>query len=219
MSSPPITTSDTPTTSSSTPSDSAATPTDIPRRSCSTCRRRMSTLDNHTICASCRETNCDRDHRCVECKEWTDDQIDEYVKNRKSLDSKSKKKSDSKTKSSSKSSAESTLRDNDTGLRDMEARLQGNLESNIKTMFADLTKQLLSSIKPSQDTNNDCLSAPSQVPEEGSKVESAGGWVGHDETKKRVLVPHPSPPARCLRAPWTPPSQNLIMYVSLDVLS
>ena len=127
---------DIPTTSSSsvTPAESP-TPADISRRSCNSCRRRMSILDNHTICTSCRDIQCDKENRCQECKDWTDEQIEEYVKTRKSLDSKSKKKSESKTKSVSKSSATSNPKDNDSGIKDMEARLQCNLESNLKSMF------------------------------------------------------------------------------------
>ena len=217
MSTPPTTTATDatiiPITTSS--SDSPATPADIPRRSCTSCRRRMSTLDNHTICTACRETNCDRENRCSECRNWSDEQIDEYVKNRKSLDSKAKKKTESKGKSSSKSSADPSHKDIDTGLKDIEVRLHDNLQSNIKTMFADLTKQLLDTMKSSQ-VNPSSLSAPSLVPEEGSKVESAGGWVGQVEAKKSLGAAS-LPPGEVLesppRKPPTPDPNNHVCFI------
>ena len=68
--------------SSGSSSDSAAD-----RRTCITCHRRMSkkTFDRHTICVSCRGSDCDIDHRCEECMEWLEDEVLLYVKHRCTL--------------------------------------------------------------------------------------------------------------------------------------
>ena len=96
MDSSPSTTTPT-TTSSSSTVDVAA------HRSCTRCSRRMSSLkyDKHTLCLSCRDVTCSMDLRCVECTAWSTDEIDEYLRHRKSLVSKGKKKSSVATPSSS----------------------------------------------------------------------------------------------------------------------
>ena len=68
--------------SSGSSSDSAAD-----RRTCITCHRWMSkkTFDRHTICVSCRGSDCDIDHRCEECMEWLEDEVLLYVKHRCTL--------------------------------------------------------------------------------------------------------------------------------------
>ena len=74
--------------SSGSSSDSAAD-----RRTCITCHRWMSkkTFDRHTICVSCRGSDCDIDHRCEECTEWPEDEVLLYVKHRRTLQSKRSK--------------------------------------------------------------------------------------------------------------------------------
>ena len=143
-------TMDIPTTtaSSATPVDQSSS--DISRRSCQTCRKRMSTLDKHTICISCRDIQCDKNNRCPECKEWTELEIEDYLRNRKTLDAKSKKKAENKNKSASKTSSESNAKESEIDFKDMEAKLQDSLQTNMKTMFADLTEQLLQSINVSK---------------------------------------------------------------------
>ena len=49
------------------------------------------TYDCHTICVSCRGSNCDIDHRCEECTEWPEDEVLLYVKHRRTLKSKRSK--------------------------------------------------------------------------------------------------------------------------------
>ena len=65
-------------------------------RSCPRCRKRMSTLkyDSHTICFKCREDKCDLNNRCKECRDWSEDKMEDYLKHRRSLESKSKPKTD-----------------------------------------------------------------------------------------------------------------------------
>ena len=67
------------------------------RRKCSSCPRRMSkkSADRHTVCVSCRGFDCDIDCRCDECLEWSEEEILEYAKYRKSL--KSRESSSRKT--------------------------------------------------------------------------------------------------------------------------
>ena len=46
------------------------------------------TFDRHTVCVSCRGSDCDIDHRCEECTEWPEDEVLLYVKHRHTLKSK-----------------------------------------------------------------------------------------------------------------------------------
>ena len=72
------------------------------RRSCSKYHGRMSSfsLDRHLFCTKCRGSECTVSSRCDECFSWTKEEMEGYVKLRKSLTSKSRK-----TKSSSRSSS------------------------------------------------------------------------------------------------------------------
>ena len=65
---------------------------DDARRSCPKCNTRMSSLfyDKHSICYSCRKTECNIDKKCTECSLWSDDEFARFIKHKKSLDSKSK---------------------------------------------------------------------------------------------------------------------------------
>ena len=49
------------------------------------------TFDRHTICVSCRGSDCDIDHRCEECTEWPEEEVLLYVKHRRTLKSKRSK--------------------------------------------------------------------------------------------------------------------------------
>ena len=70
-------------------------------RNCLLFRKRISDkrLDRRTVCISCRSIKCDLQHRCEECQEWTDVEMTDYLKHRKSIDSKSKERK-KKTKTS-----------------------------------------------------------------------------------------------------------------------
>ena len=73
------------------------------RRSCSRCHGRMSSfsLDRHLFCIKCRGAECDVNSRCDECFSWTKEEMEGYVKLRKTLSSRSKKsKNPSKSSSS-----------------------------------------------------------------------------------------------------------------------
>ena len=63
------------------------------RRSCARCHGRMSSfsLDRHIFCVRCRGSDCDLNTRCDECLSWTKEEMDGYIKLKKSLSSKSRK--------------------------------------------------------------------------------------------------------------------------------
>ena len=85
---------ETPSAPPSSDSSSVEDPSDV-RHNCITCPRRMSkkTVDRHTLCISCRGSDCDPDNRCEECMEWPEEEIKLYAKYRKSLKSKTRSKS------------------------------------------------------------------------------------------------------------------------------
>ena len=76
-------------------SGSSASSGESTHRSCSCCHGRMSSfsLDRHLFCTKCRGAECDQSTRCDECLSWTKEEMDSYIKLRKSLSSKSKSKS------------------------------------------------------------------------------------------------------------------------------
>ena len=82
------------------------------RRSCTKCHGRMSSfsLDKHLFCNKCRGSECTVSSRCDECFEWAKEEMESYVKLRKSLTSKSRK---SKSFRSSSSPPRSTAPDSD----------------------------------------------------------------------------------------------------------
>ena len=76
--------------------------------SCIRCHGRMSSfsLDRHTYCYKCHGSDCNRDNKCDEGMSWTKEEMEAYVKLRKSLTSKSRQpKSVSKSSSPPRSSA------------------------------------------------------------------------------------------------------------------
>ena len=75
-------------------SSSSSSTTESGHRSCQKCRKRISSIkfDKHNICIDCRGSICDLDNRCKECKTWSLEDMETYVKHRKSLDSKGKGK-------------------------------------------------------------------------------------------------------------------------------
>ena len=72
-------------------------------RSCPLCHGRMSSisLDRHVFCVKCRVSNCDHNSRCDDCLKWSKEEMDSYVKLRKSLKSKSRPSKPSSRSSSS----------------------------------------------------------------------------------------------------------------------
>ena len=93
--------------STSAPGSSASSA----HRTCLRCARQMSSLkyDKHTICVTCRDTQCSVDVRCSECSSWSVDFMLGYVKHQKSLVSKGKKTPPPSSSSSSSSPSPSRL--------------------------------------------------------------------------------------------------------------
>ena len=89
---------DVPNSSSGSSSSGEAT-----RRSYMKCHGRMSSfsLDRHLFCTKCCGSECAVSSRCDECFSWTKEEMEGYVKLRKSLTSKSKKNKSSSRSSSS----------------------------------------------------------------------------------------------------------------------
>ena len=58
-------------------------------RSCARCHGRTSSfsLDRHLFCTKCRGSDCDVNSMCDECFSWTKEEMEGYVKLRKSLSS------------------------------------------------------------------------------------------------------------------------------------
>ena len=67
---------------------------------------------------------CDLENRCKECKSWTNDEMEDYIKHRKSLESKSKTKVESG--SSGSKSGSKIEKDN---LKNLENKLTAKVES------------------------------------------------------------------------------------------
>ena len=68
-------------------SGSSSSSGDSARRSCNKCHGRMSSfsLDKHFFCIKCRGAECSLTSRCDECLQWTKEEMESYVKLRKSL--------------------------------------------------------------------------------------------------------------------------------------
>ena len=60
--------------------------------SCMVWKKRMSTLkyDSHIVCSTCWDIRCDLEYRSQECRSWSDEQMQEYLRHGKSLESKEK---------------------------------------------------------------------------------------------------------------------------------
>ena len=71
------------------------------RRSCKKCHGRMSSfsLDKHLFCIKCRGSDCSLLSRCDECMQCTKEEMESYMKLRRSLSSKSKRSKSSPPRS------------------------------------------------------------------------------------------------------------------------
>ena len=59
-------------------------------RQCLKCHRRISKLvyDRHNFCTKCRGFDCSSDSRCDECADWSREEMEAYIKHRRSLKAK-----------------------------------------------------------------------------------------------------------------------------------
>ena len=113
----------------SRPSSGSSSSGESTRRSCARCHGRMSSfsLDRHLFCIKCRGSECDLNSRCDECLSWTKEEMEGYIKLRKSLSSKSKKsKNPLKTSASPPRSTAPNA--------DLDARFAAQLETVNKSM-------------------------------------------------------------------------------------
>ena len=112
-----------PTSSPSMPSSGGSA-----RCLCPCCHRRMSSLalDKHTFCFKCRGADCDNQNRCDEYMSWSLEEMEAYVRLRKTLVG-SKKSSCSKPPSSLKTVA--PVAPVALSMSDVDGRIAGQFES------------------------------------------------------------------------------------------
>ena len=183
------------------PSTSAlsTTPVDVTgRRSCRRCTRRMSslTLDKHTICVTCRDVDCSVAVRCNECREWSTELMNEYVRHKRSLISKSRKPKVTTPSASSASVTPSespylsqVVSPSPTSLAD-DGKLKNYVHSFLASMPSQQSGQVSLGSKP-------FVSAPSvEVPDLPSRG-STGGKTAESLSSRSVESPFgvvPPPP-------------------------
>ena len=180
----PVVTTTLQTTSSSASTSSSEAGS---HRNCSVCKKRISNykFDKHTVCISCRAIKCDLDHRCDECKDWKKEEMESYLKHRKSLETKSKKKDHSPaltTPSTSKQPVE----------LDFLKAIEDKISKKVETLFDSLLGNL-DDVVDSKITRS--LAAPSKVPEPASDNRGAGGDAVDSGSWRPRLT---DPLARCL---------------------
>ena len=114
----------------------------------------MSTLkhDKHSICFNCRSIRCDFDNRCHECKNWSNSQMEEYIKHRKILDNKSPKKTDLGASSSVASETQSSSE----SLKSFEEKITSKVGNLVSSMIEKLSQDVITNVS---------IPAPSVVPE------------------------------------------------------
>ena len=144
-------------------SSSSSSSSDTSRRSCSTCKKRMSNLkyDKHTICSACRDIRCDIENRCSECKDWTVSQMEDFIRHRKSLESKGPKKVDTNTSAGSDTNVDS--------MKLFEEKITSKVGEMVSSMIGKFSQDVITNVS---------LAAPSVIPECCPSLGSAGGDSG-----------------------------------------
>ena len=187
------------------PSSGSSSSGEATRRSCARCHGRMSSfsLDGHLFCTKCRGAECDVNSRCDKSFSWTKEEMEGYVKLRKSLSSKNRK-SKAPSKSSS-SPPRSTAQD-----VDYDSKLAAQLVSVNKSMyqkietkpstlmsrFALMLEELKAGINQTSFSEDPAVPGPSvsqteppslQHPVSTKSREGLGFWEGGEDP-----VPHGS---------------------------
>ena len=172
MDKPPVTTQTTATSSSSTTTQETGA-----HRSCSACRKRMSQqkYDRHSVCISCRSINCDLNQRCDECSSWTSEEMDLYLKHRKTLESKGKKK---ESKAPTQPQSPKVTVD-----IDMIKSLEDRLNKKFATFF-EHKLDMIDEMIGGRLTN--LLSAPSQVPNPAPQGVPGGSSIARGSIEPQV---------------------------------
>ena len=114
------------------------------RRSCPRCHGRTSSfsVDRHSICTKCRGNDCDLDCRCDECLSWSVEEMESYVRLRKSLASKGKKKSSSNIRTPSASGPPAPSVDIDDKIRAHIATFSQDVDDRLATMSNTIMTRL-----------------------------------------------------------------------------
>ena len=138
----------------------SSTSSDSTRRSCKKCHGRMSSLslDRHLFCIKCRGLDCTLMSRCDECIQWTKEEMESYIKLRRSLTSKGRR---------SKSSPRSTRHDRDFG-QILTAQLDSvnkSIDKKIEAMSSSLMSRFSSMLESFQlSLNQTSITDDSAVP-------------------------------------------------------
>ena len=158
------------------------------RRSCPRCHGRMSSISlyRHVFCVKCRGSECDHNSRCDDCIKWSKEEMDSYVKLRKSLKAKSRP---------SKSSSRSSLSPPRITAPDIDfnAILTTQLDSVHKSVdekFISLSDSLMSNMSLMFDKHRSELVHTSDVGDPAVPRQS----VSHTEPP---LPPRPTSTKRC----------------------
>ena len=138
------------------------------RRLCSKCHGRMSSFspDEHLFCTKCRGSECLVNSRCDVCFSWTKEEMEGYVKLRKSLTSKSRKSKSSSHSSSSppRSTASECDLDNRFAAQfDSVNKVMDKKRDEMSTALMSKFSQMLAQFQPGP--NIPSFSGDSAVPE------------------------------------------------------
>ena len=133
---------------------------DSARRSCKKCHGRMSSfsLDKHLYCIKCG-SDCNLISSCDECMQWTKEEMEAYMKLRRSLSSKSKRSKSSPPRSTPHES------DVDHSLAAQIDFVNKSVDMKIEAMSVSLMSKFSSMLENFQlSINKPSLSDPSAVP-------------------------------------------------------
>ena len=99
-------------------------------------------FDRHSICSICRGNDCTIDCWCDECLSWSVEEMESYVKLRKSLASKSRKKTSSAPKTPSSSGPQAPFVDVDEQIRAHIATFSRDVDDRLASMSSSIMSRL-----------------------------------------------------------------------------
>ena len=178
----------------------------------SSCRKRMSTLkhDKHLICISCRNVKCDLDIRCKECESWSTDVMKDYLRHRKSLESKTKKPAKTiEPPQSETTKTDASLESRTAELVDQKMQhFQQEITRNVSSMFEAFMSKFsninvpVSGARSDKTANNDCLSAPPLLTQHTIRC---GSGLGDASVKPSGVEVGVRTSGQGVRGPLSPP--------------
>ena len=191
----------------SRPSPESSSSEESTRRSCARCHGRMSSFsfDRHLFCTKCRGSDCDVNSRCDECFSWTKEEMEGYVKLRKSLSSKSKKhKNPLKTSASPpRSTAPNVDLDDrfaaqlETVNQSMDQKLD-NMSSALMSKFASLLDQFKLGLNNASFSGDPEVPGPSVSQTEPPSLQSSVSTKSREGLRFRESGEDPVPHGSCL---------------------